>query len=49
MIYLSYVYVEDRIRRCRQSPVTQANREDTPTNVRSMRSAIIDGLGLHNG
>ena len=38
--------VEDRIRRYRQSPVTHANREDTSTNVRSMRSAIIDGL--HN-
>ena len=32
--------VEDRIRRFSQFPVTHANREDTSTNVRSMRSAI---------
>ena len=38
--------MEDRIRRYRQSPDMHDNREDTPTNVRSMRSAIIDGLHI---
>ena len=38
--------VEDRIRRYRQSPVTHANHEETSTNVRPTRSAIINGL--HN-
>ena len=39
--------VEDRVCRYRQSLVAHANSEDTSTNVRSMRFAIIDGL--HNG
>ena len=39
--------VKGRVRRYHQSPVTRANHEDALTNVRSMGSAIIDGL--HNG
>ena len=42
-----YIHMEDKIRRYRGSPVTHANHEDTSTNVRSMRYAIIDGV--HNG
>ena len=34
--------VEDRVRRYRQSPITNANHKDTLTNVRSMRPAITD-------
>ena len=45
-----YLYVEDRIRRYCQSPVTHANHEETSTNVRSTRSAIYASIdGLHNG
>ena len=36
--------VEDRIRRYRRYPVAHVNYDDASTNVRSMRSAIIDGL-----
>ena len=41
-----YVHVEDRVRRHRQPLITNANHEDTLTNVRSTRPAIMDGLHM---
>jgi len=38
--------VEDRVRRHRQPLITNANHEDTLTNVRSTRPAIMDGLHM---
>ena len=35
--------MEDRVRRYRQSPITNANPEDTLTNVRFTRLAVTDG------